>query len=296
MARAWWPDQAGRPRFVFVNVLDPHHPYDPPSDDRARFLGGNDPREALAVPQEALHYFLEPGLSARQKQLLGALYDAEIASMDREIGLFIEWLRSRKELDRTILVVTSDHGERLGERGLVGHDLVMDPYILRVPLLVRYPPSVAPSRVKRRVQLDGLPGYIAHLARVPCSAAMDESALDRQDRKVVVAQYQDPSWFTRRLVARNPGFDVRPYTGDWFLAADERFVYVCSQLGGGSDDCVLNDSWTDPDWIHDAQRQHPAVVEELKQAVGRLPSFRPARARPIERDLLERIRSLGYLD
>ena len=49
--------------------------------------------------------------------------------MDRELGLFFDWLSDRNELDGTLIVVTADHGERLGERGLVGHDLVVDSYL-----------------------------------------------------------------------------------------------------------------------------------------------------------------------
>ncbi|HEX6739528.1 MAG TPA: sulfatase, partial [Vicinamibacteria bacterium] len=171
LALAWWSAAPGRPRFLFVNLLDPHRPYLPPRAQRRRFLEGMDADEALAVDQDPDRYQLQPGLSERQARLLQALYDAEIASMDAALGRFLGVLRARGELDHTLLVVTSDHGERLGERGLVGHeaagDRALDPTLLRVPLVIRYPARAAPRRVPDRMPLTRVAARILELAGIP---------------------------------------------------------------------------------------------------------------------------------
>ena len=73
-----------------------------------------------------------------------ALYDGEIRTLDDQIGEYISKLEELGILDETIVVVTSDHGEELLERGTVGHascSLAGTLYdeAIRVPLVVRYP-------------------------------------------------------------------------------------------------------------------------------------------------------------
>ena len=295
LARRFWESHQGRPRFVFINLLDPHRPYNSQPKGGPSFLGEDDLRLAQRVDQNPISYHVKPGLSPQDARLLAGLYDGEIAAMDREIGAFLQWLRARGELDRALLVMTADHGERLGERGLVGHDLVMDPTLLRVPLLVRYKPVVAPARTLRRVQTDGLAATILELAGIPAPASM-APPLDRQQRPVVVAQYQDPAWYVQKLKQRDPGFDGRPYAGDWTFAANQDFALVCSPNHAASSACLLNDLRHDPDWTRDVKEQQPEVWRELKGVADALPSFgrvEPHRADP---ELLERLRTLGYVD
>ncbi len=248
------------------------------------------------MDEDPADYHLHPGVSAEDARLLRGLYDGEIAHMDREIGSFLEWLRAQGDLDHTILAVTADHGERLGERGFVGHDLVMDSFLLRVPLLVRYPPALPPQRIARRVHIDGLPGYLLHVVGLAAPPAMDRSALDRQSGDVTVAQYENPSWFVRNVQAKHPSFDARPYAGDWFSVADARFEYVCSPDNPTSPACRLEDLQEDPEWTRDASAAHPDVVQRLRRLGEALPAFRaPAPATGPDPALEERLRALGYV-
>jgi arylsulfatase A-like enzyme len=295
-ARAWWAAHQGRPRFAFVNLLDPHQPYRPPKDTFELFLPDVSYREAWEFDEDPVPYQLRPGLTPRQTRIVNQLYNAEIATMDRQIGAFLEWLRDRGDLDHTIVVITADHGEHLGERGILGHDLVLDPYVLRVPLIVRYPPKTQPSRITRRVQLDGVPGYVLHLAGLTAPPAMAQSALLSAEREIVRAQYQDPEWFVARLVRRNPAFDVKPYRGDWFFVADDRYAYSCAQGNLSSRVCSLNDMDEDPGWTRDTRSEHPDVLQRLQAVSDALPLFHPVHSSDVDPANAERLRSLGYVN
>jgi arylsulfatase A-like enzyme len=294
-ARRFWAAHADRPRFVFVNLIDPHNPYLPPADLFREETPELTREQALRMSLDPLDTHLSPGLQPLARRQVNRLYDGEIRAMDRELGRFFDWLRARHELDQTLVVVTADHGERLGERGVIGHELDIDPYLLRVPLVIRFPGPVAPWHIERRVQLDGLPGYILELAGIPVPTSMQENALPRQDRELVVAQRQDPAPLLRRMKARRPDLDVDGWRGDWFFVADRRFAYVCTS-GRASARCQLNDMEADPDWERDASAAHPEERERLAVAGAALPRFgrpRPAQVTPELRDAL---RALGYLD
>lgn len=98
------------PFFLWLHYYDPHGEYAPPEPYASRFEHSP--------------------------------YDGEIAYVDAEIGKVLDGLRSAGRLDRTLVAVTSDHGECLGDHGENTHGLFVYEAALRVPLLLRFPPQV----------------------------------------------------------------------------------------------------------------------------------------------------------
>ena len=92
-------------------------------------------------------------------------YDSEIAYVDGRLGEFVETLRAESLLDRTILVVTADHGEFFGEHGFTNHKVGAYEEILHVPLLVRYPKGLSAGRVQRAFGLHETHRLILDLVR-----------------------------------------------------------------------------------------------------------------------------------
>jgi arylsulfatase A-like enzyme len=135
----WQAGQTSHPFFAFLNYFDAHGPYRAPPTIAARF--------ALA-----------------ENQTLG-YYDGAIAFIDQEIGRLFDELRTRGVLDKTIVIVTSDHGEQFGEHGLTEHANSLYLPLLHVPLMIRYPPAVARNvRVARPVTLRDLAATVIDLA------------------------------------------------------------------------------------------------------------------------------------
>jgi len=106
-ALAWLEKTSDRPFFAWVHVFDPHAPYEPPAPFKERFAS--------------------------------APYDGEVAYADQQIGRLLDWLDRSGQAARTLVVVTSDHGEGLGEHGEDEHQLFVYDSTLRVPLLLRWP-------------------------------------------------------------------------------------------------------------------------------------------------------------
>ena len=101
-----------RPWFLWVHVYDPHAPYDPPADARAR--AGGDP------------------------------YNGEIAYVDSELTRLLSAIDARPDGKRTSAIVLGDHGESLGEHGEPTHGMLLFEPALRVPMIV-IGPGVAPA-------------------------------------------------------------------------------------------------------------------------------------------------------
>lgn len=79
-------------------------------------------------------------LTANETETIGLMYDSAVATVDRRIGELLDLLNDLDLRRRTIVIVTSDHGEALGENGRAGHSYLED-YNLMVPLIVDLPGS-----------------------------------------------------------------------------------------------------------------------------------------------------------
>jgi arylsulfatase A-like enzyme len=152
-----------QPFFVFVNYLEPHLPYNPPEPSRSRFLSpGTDEAAVQRLrrfkhPDEVKYVLGLDGLRDGDLRILSDLYDGEIAYVDHRVGELAAFLRARGLLDRTVLVITSDHGEAIGDHGFLDHKMNLFEELLRIPLVVRYPAAVrAGQRIRDPVMLQDL--------------------------------------------------------------------------------------------------------------------------------------------
>ncbi|HET6201879.1 MAG TPA: sulfatase-like hydrolase/transferase, partial [Planctomycetota bacterium] len=126
---------AGQRFFLWVHFIDPHHPYDPPPPFDERFRG--------------------------------RAYEGEIASADDGLGRILAALREEGRIEKTLVCVTADHGESLGEHGEPWHGVFLYDATVRVPLVISHPPTVSPRRVRGPARLVDLAPTLLDLLGVP---------------------------------------------------------------------------------------------------------------------------------
>ena len=121
------------PFLAYFHLWSPHAPYIPSEKFAQYYI-----KDGFNPPKKPNHP-LGDQVSFAATQFQRQQYDAYVANVDWEFGRFLDDLEASGELDRTYLIVTSDHGEMF-ERGVYGHDnpLMYDP-ILHIPLLISAP-------------------------------------------------------------------------------------------------------------------------------------------------------------
>jgi arylsulfatase A-like enzyme len=148
----------GRPYFAFVNYMDAHAPYVPSPEFRDQFGA---PAEVADNVNAAM---LRRPVGAKWLEGTTRAYEACLAGMDREIGKLLDELSRQGLLKNTVVIVTADHGEQLGENGLLYHANSLYLPQVHVPLIISYPPALpANRRFDPVVSLADLPATVMDL-------------------------------------------------------------------------------------------------------------------------------------
>jgi len=149
-----WLESAPSRFFLWVHFYDPHGSYDPPRGFRPKQSA------TTADPEEV-------GSLEYVKQAFPPLYAGEIYFADTELGRFLRIMNRKFADDRTLLVVTSDHGESLGEHGELTHTLTLYDATQKVPLLMKGPGVPSGRVVDAQVRLVDVAPTILSLSGLP---------------------------------------------------------------------------------------------------------------------------------
>ncbi len=132
-----------QPFFLFINFIAPHNPYDSSHQFQKRFV--TDPSLDIAENQWQNFYLNRTHFSSAELQHLQDLYDAEILYVDYLVGKIMEELKKQNIWDNTVVIITSDHGENIGDHNQMGHVFSLYETTTKIPLIIYYPPLFSPN-------------------------------------------------------------------------------------------------------------------------------------------------------
>jgi arylsulfatase A-like enzyme len=214
-----------RPFFAFLNYYDAHGPYLPPSPFAGQFRSA--PPSGKLSPIHRWNF--QPGApapTAAEVEMEIAEYDGALAYVDDRIGALLDDLSRRQLLAKTIVIVTSDHGEEFGEHRLFEHGNSLYWPSLHVPLLISYPPRIPAGRVAVPVSLRDLPATVLDVTGLqPARPFPGESLARRWDGRGVGGAGQELLISSvRRATGLRPWFPVSK--GDMITLAGKGRRYI----------------------------------------------------------------------
>jgi len=174
--------KGSRPWMLWLHYMDPHGVYDAPDEHRVFAPSAVDPINEDPA-QEPKPYIAQYNVPQQARLADGridaaavrALYDAEARYVDTQLARIFEWLRANGQYENTILIVTADHGESLGEHNYwFEHGRNAYEANSAVPLIIRAP-DMRPGRGSPDVSLcDLAPSLLSHLSLDPLLPPPDE--------------------------------------------------------------------------------------------------------------------------
>ncbi|HXY42152.1 MAG TPA: sulfatase-like hydrolase/transferase, partial [Vicinamibacteria bacterium] len=243
-----WLEAPGEaPFFAWVHYYDPHAPYEP-------------------TPPFAERFAAHP-------------YDGEVAFVDEQLGRLLSRLETKRLLARTVVLVTADHGESLGEHGEKTHGIFVYDSTVRVPLIAAgpgLPQGVVPRTLARSVDIAPTLLGLAGL-RSP-------SVGDGRPLPTSTTAAGEPAYVESLAPLLHLGWSpLRAWrTGRWKLIDAPRVE--------------LYDLGADPGERHNVAAVHGDVVAELRRALEAASAAGgPAAAAAVDAETRDRLTSLGYL-
>jgi choline-sulfatase len=151
----WIERNKNRPFFLWIHIMEPHAPYNPmqPYNQlylRDKLYDEENNQLPIVADEYGFHgvpkYIEKEGIQDESYYI--AQYDGEINSADHNVGMLLDTLKDLRLLDKTLLIVTADHGEELGEHGYYfSHGATLYDTALRVPLIIKFPHAKANSAI-----------------------------------------------------------------------------------------------------------------------------------------------------
>ena len=248
----------GKPWFLYAHYMDPHGAYEPPEPHRAAAIAragseiervppalpGAEPPQWVAdynVPAEAR--LSDGGIDATRVR---ALYAGEVSHVDAQLGRLLDTLRAAGTLENTVVVVTSDHGESLGEHDYwFEHGRHAYEATCRVPLMIRFPDSMSerpePGLRTGDIALADIVPTLTELLRLPRLRGGGRTLGPVRGRSraglVMVGEALDEPVFCEKVERAEKARAVQAKAvrlGDWKLI--RRYTHVATPGSNGAED------------------------------------------------------------
>lgn len=280
----WLDAEPKRPFFAYLHYLEIHWPYSRRRATGNRF-GSRDITSAFDGNLATLRKRLRSGdyrLDDADRRELRARYAEALAALDSDIGHLLDELGRRGLLEETLVIVTSDHGEELGERGVAQHGHTLHDELLHVPFYWKPPAAwrLAGRREPGLVEIRSLAPTLFELVGRPIDERVSAPSLLPWLRGT-------PSGQPREFVAAE--------SNGIFSVQTDRWKLITTPAEGA---VALYDHAADPGELHDVAGQHPEALAVMTGHLRRWrASLRPldAAVAELDRETEDGLRALGYL-
>jgi arylsulfatase A-like enzyme len=293
-----WLDerQGNQPFFMFVNILEAHLPFDPSPGYRERYLSDLAPDVKVTTGwANSFNAGLVPEEEA-DWELVRRLYAGDVHDADGFLGEIVSLLRRHGLFDDTVIIVTSDHGENLGEHGLLDHQLGVFETLLAVPLVVRAPGRLPRGTRDDPVMLTDIYATVLDLAGladaprpVYSRSLLGPPALD--DRPILAEYAGPPSAFLEHMTALNPQLALARYEPGYVTVRVGDLRLTVASDGRE----VLNDLGEDPEGLVNLAPSQPGKVNLLIELMPGIRFADDEEDIEIDEEMREWLESLGYI-
>lgn len=282
-----------KPFFLFINYMESHLPYKPPRPYNTRYLKKEDISKAKTVNQNRILYMAKKvQMNNKDFEILRTLYDGEISYVDSKINDLVDFIRQLKMLDNTILIITSDHGENIGDHNLMSHVLCLYDSLLHVPLIIRYPKLFpAGIKIKGQVQTTDIFPTILDSLNIEWKGIKEiqghtlvplMKGSQRNESSLAIAELGIDSGELSLLKKANPQLDASEYARMLETIRTDTFKYIWSSDGRDE----FYNIREDPDELNNLINIQPEKANELRTLLSKwLNSFEHYRHNAAKRNI-----------
>ena len=286
----WVDRNVDRYGLLYMHYIDPHSPYTP--SDEYMPEGKVLPRIGKSFETKDF-YAVRQGkvLSDVEKLWVRKLYEAEIAEVDQNIGVFIQHLKERGVYDDSLIIITSDHGDEFWEHDSVDHGHTLYAELLHVPLIVKMPSQTFGTVIDSRVTTSSIVPTVLDI----CGIEYDPKSFKAVSLEQEIVNREQPD--SVNVVATG-----LLYYENCISVQFDHYKYI-EQMDNGTQE--LYDLSADPEELFNIANDNDKLLSRAQNIIeqAREKSFRIRKSQnyqrmdevQIDRANLEMLRGLGYV-
>lgn len=295
-AVSWLNNNYKKRFFLWIHYMDTHGPYNPPSpyDTMWNEPTANNGFDGLSVSQSrwlgvgGVPKFVTETLNLKDmsRQEYISRYDGAITFLDSQIGVLSAELKSRGLQKDTLVIITADHGESLGEHNYFGHEFLLYDTMLKVPLIMKYPDVLPSSKVivEQAGIIDIMPTVfdIMHLKN---SLSIDGRSL----LSTVVGKSKHRN--------RHAYSHYHNYNKQMFAVRTEGWKLIFTENEKRYELYNLEEDPRELKNVFSENQQKAKLLKvELEHFIKRVHRSTPGAAKPsLDKEAMEKLKSLGYV-
>ncbi|WP_135855013.1 sulfatase [Halorussus salinus] len=291
--------QESEPFFLFLNYLEPHLPYEPPSAFIEEFLSEEELATADEIDQDPWKFIVgRVEHDTNEFDLLRKLYLIEILYLDAQIGELFDFLKSEGVYEDTAIFIIGDHGENIGEHDLMDHQYCLYETLVNVPLLAKHPELETGTVDERLIESRDLYPTILQLAGIPMNnlpSPVSQEPITTSSRDYAISEYLTPQPDVDTL-AKKVNADLSPSRFDRALRSIRTKEWKLIESSDGSHE--LYNVSIDVEEQNDLYDDEPDIAEKLRsrlsESIGPL-TMSEASRQDISKNSKQRLEELGYL-
>ena len=299
------PDQ-DRPFFAYLNYMEAHIPRVPSMAARKKVMDDTlidvSLRTVVAQINLLSYTFGKHDFTEQELEAINRTYDAALIDLDAATGELLDGLKSRGLLDNTVVILTSDHGENLGDHHMFGHKYSIWDTLLHVPLVIHHPGMVEAGRVDTPVSNLDIFGTVFDLVGLdkPEEAPLSASLNNLPTRNDVFSEMVEATPVAIQRVDKLYGVDNQ----EQWLTTYRAIERNRRKLVLGSDGSTrLYDLTADPQELTPIAPMDPDEVASLTASLNHwhdsFPAYDPAARSssdaPLDVGATEMLEQLGYM-
>jgi arylsulfatase A-like enzyme len=282
-----------KPFFACLFYLEPHLKYRPKREFAEKYLPKHvNYKDALQVNQDAWAYICgNVKMKKEDFEILTSLYDAELSYTDQLIGELFQFLKDQKIYEDSLIIVTADHGENIGDHNLMDHQYCLFDTLLKIPLIIKFPNSKYVGKVDNIVEsIDILPGITDFVKENELNGNLSQA---KDSGKIFAySEYLEPQPSMEVMKKKYGCLKIDRF--DRQLKAIRSSQYKLIVTSKGEKD--LYDIRSDPFEINNIIETNSEVVNNLENELFKFGEFKNVVIKKeLEDKIKKRLESLGYI-
>lgn len=294
-----------KPFFIFINYFDAHLPHYPRQPFRERFRKVCKENVDFKKLEKCFnkrfgfpYIAKEVEMKKEEWDVVKSKYDAEIAYIDFFLGKVFDYLKKYEVANDTFILITSDHGENLGDHKLAGHAFCLYDTLLHVPLIISFPRYTSRrKKISNLVSTVDIFPTLLGILNIEKENNFDGKNLipfeERPYHKYILAQYGPPIPQIKTMKRLCSNFNSTIYNKSWKCIRSANFKYIVTSDGKKEWYDLKNDPNESKNIINQIPEEERKKLELIMARELVSPAEKKVVVTPDE-EIQKRLRELGY--